>query len=146
MELLHEQFGAVFIPQAVLAELKSETDFRGASVIRESIENGWLETQNVQNLPLVQALSVELDLGEAEALTLATDLHLEIIVMDEHDGRTRARAMGLKPVGVIGILLRAKKDGKIQSLEQVMQSLRDEVGFFVAEELFQRILKEARER
>ena len=29
LELLHEQFGAVFIPQAVLEELKIETEFRG---------------------------------------------------------------------------------------------------------------------
>ena len=50
LELLHEQFGAVFIPQAVLAELKIETNFRGASVVREALESGWLEAKNVQNL------------------------------------------------------------------------------------------------
>jgi len=145
LELLHEQFGAVFIPQAVLAELKTETNFRGTSVVREALERGWLEVKDVQNLPLVQALSVELDMGEAEALALATDLHLEIIIMDEHDGRARARAIGLKPVGVIGILLRAKSQGRIQSLENTLQALRAEVGFYVADELFQRILKEAGE-
>lgn len=145
LELLHEQFGAVFIPQAVLSELKTETNFRGTSVVREALERGWLEAKDVQNLPLVQALSVELDIGEAEALALATDLHLEIIIMDEHDGRARARAMGLKPVGVIGILLRAKRQGRIQSLENTLQALRDEVGFYVADELLQSILKEARE-
>jgi predicted nucleic acid-binding protein len=144
--LLQEQFGAVFIPKAVLAELKVETRFRGASIVRSALESGWLEVKDVQNLPLVQALSMELDLGEAEALALATDLRIEIIVMDEHDGRARARAMGLKPVGVIGILLRAKNQGRIQSLENTLQALREEVGFYVADELLQRILKEAGER
>ncbi len=145
LELLHEQFGAVFIPNAVLSELKTETNFSGASVVREALENGWLEVKDVQNLPLVQALSVELDMGEAEALALATDLHLEIIVMDEHEGRARARAMGLKPVGVIGILLRAKHQGKIQSIGDTLQALRDEIGFYIADDFFQRILKEAGE-
>lgn len=146
LELLHEQFGAVFIPQAVLAELKTETDFRGTSVIREALHSGWLETREVQNIPLVQALTMELDNGEAEALALATDLDIEIIVMDEHDGRMRARAMGLKTVGVIGILLRAKKEGKIQSLEDILQSLREQIGFFISDELFEKILVEAGER
>lgn len=146
LELLHEQFGAVFIPQAVLAELKTETDFRGTSVIRDALRSGWLETRDVRNIPLVQALAMELDNGEAEALALATDLAVDIIVMDEHDGRMRARAMGLKTVGVIGILLRAKKEGRIQSLEDTFRSLREQIGFFISEELIHRILVEARER
>lgn len=146
LELLHEQFGAVFIPQAVLAELKTETDFLGTAVIREALQSGWLETRDVRNVPLVQALAMELDNGEAEALALATDLGVEIIVMDEHDGRMRARAMGLKTVGVIGILLRAKKEGRIQSLEDALRSLREQIGFFISEELIQRILVDAKER
>ena len=146
LELLHDQFGAVFIPRAVLAELKTDTDFRGTSVIRDALQSGWLEAREVQNIPLVQALAMELDNGEAEALALATDLGIEIIVMDEHDGRMRARAMGLKTVGVIGILLRAKKEGKIQSLQDVLQSLREQIGFFISDELFQKILREAGER
>ena len=144
--LLHDQFGAVFIPRAVLAELKTDTDFRGTSVIRDALQSGWLEAREVQNIPLVQALAMELDNGEAEALALATDLGIEIIVMDEHDGRMHARAMGLKTVGVIGILLRAKKEGKIQSLQDVLKSLREQIGFFISDELFQKILREAGER
>jgi uncharacterized protein len=146
LELLHEQFGAVFIPQAVLAELKTETNFRGTSVIRDALQQGWLEIREVQNIPLVHALAMELDEGESEALALATDLGVEIIVMDEHDGRMRARAMGLKTVGVLGILLRAKKEGKIQSLQDMLQSLREQIGFFISDELFQKILVEADER
>ncbi len=146
LELLHEQFGAVFIPQAVLAELKTEMDFRGTAVIRDALQSGWLETRDVRNIPLVQALALELDNGEAEALALATDLAVEIIVMDEHDGRMRARAMGLKTVGVIGILLRAKKEGRIHSIEEALRALRAQIGFFISDELMQRILVDARER
>jgi len=36
LELLHEQFGAVFIPPAVLAELKLESGSRGAALLRTS--------------------------------------------------------------------------------------------------------------
>jgi predicted nucleic acid-binding protein len=119
LELLHEQFGAVFIPPAVLAELKTETDFRGTVAIRQALIVGWLELKKVNNIPLVRALSLELDKGESEALALAADLSLEIIVMDEHDGSARARAMGLKPVGVIGICYALKKMGKSLPLRRL---------------------------
>lgn len=37
LELLKDQFGEVFIPQSVLAELKVETDFRGTSAIQQAL-------------------------------------------------------------------------------------------------------------
>ncbi|MBI5842170.1 MAG: DUF3368 domain-containing protein [Chloroflexi bacterium] len=145
LELLQEQFGAVFIPQAVLDELKIETGFRGTSVIQNALSDGWLEVHEIQNKPLAQALSLELDKGESEAITLAMDLSVEMIVMDERIGRERARIMGLKTVGVLGVLLNAKKRGKIDSLKSAMQDLRNEIGFFISDELYERILKQAGE-
>ena len=65
--------------------------------------------------------------------------------MDESDGRSRAKAMGLKPVGVLGILLRAKQDGQIASVRQAMLALRQEIGFYIADELFASMLTQAGE-
>ncbi|MEW5940610.1 MAG: DUF3368 domain-containing protein [Chloroflexota bacterium] len=145
LELLHEQFGAVFIPQAVLAELKIETDFRGTLEIRKALQSGWLAPREIQNKPLAQALSQDLDRGESEAITLALDLGMDMIVMDENLGRERARGMGLKTIGVLGILLNAKKRGRIESMATAMQALRREIGFFVSERLYKQILDEAGE-
>lgn len=146
LELLRQQFRAVFIPQAVLAELKTESLFRGIKAIRQALSEGWLDVRPVQNIALVRALSLELHLGEAEALALASDLEVEMLVMDERDGRARARAMGLNTVGILGVLLRAKRQGSIDSLKTTMQALRHEAGFFIAEELYQTILNEAGEK
>lgn len=145
LELLREQFGAVFIPQAVLAELKVETDFQGTPAIQQALKDGWLEARDIQNKPLAQALSLELDKGESEAITLAMDLGVEIIVMDERIGREHARAMGLKTIGVLGVLLNAKKHGRIGSMKNAMQSLRDEIGFFISDELHEQILAQSGE-
>jgi uncharacterized protein len=146
LELLHEQFGTIFIPPGVQAELKIETGFLGTTAIQQAMLQGWLQTKAAQNIPLVQALMMELHAGEAEALALASYLCLEVIVMDEHDGRIRAKAMGLNPVGILGILLRAKRMGRIDSLVKAMESLRREVGFFIAENLYQQILQQAGEK
>lgn len=145
LELLHEQFGAVFIPQAVLDELKIETGFRGVPSIQEAIHEGWLQMRRVGNTRLAQALALELDMDEAETIALAIELEAEIVILDEHQGRAQARAMGLKTVGVLGILLRAKKDGRISSLRNVLDTLKLEAGFFIAENLYQQILQQAGE-
>lgn len=36
--LLQDQFGAVFIPQAVLAEIKVETGFRGTAAVEQALK------------------------------------------------------------------------------------------------------------
>ncbi len=145
LDLLKSQFEAVFIPQAVLDELKVETNFRGTSAIQQALKNGWLEPREVQNKPLAQALSLELDKGESESIALAVDLGIQILVMDETMGRERARAMGLQTVGVLGVLLNAKKHKQIKSVREAMESLQQGVGFFISDELFRQVLKAAGE-
>jgi len=145
LNLLQEQFGEIYIPQAVLAELKVNENFHGASVIQDALTTGWLKAKDIQNKPLAQSLFLELDQGEAEAITLAMDLGVDMIVMDEKIGRERARGLGLKTVGVLGVLLTAKKQGRISSLKDAMMALRNEVGFFISDDLYRQILAQAGE-
>ena len=143
--LLQEQFGEIFIPQTVLAELKIDANFKGASDMRLALNEGWLKVKEIQNKPLAQSLSLDLHLGEAEAITLAIDLGINLLVMDEKIGRERAKDLGLKTVGVLGVLLNAKKHGRIKSLKDAMTALRDEIGFFISDDLYRQILAQAGE-
>jgi predicted nucleic acid-binding protein len=145
LELLKDQFGEIFIPPSVLAELKVETDFQGTDVIQQALSQGWLMSKEVQNQPLVKSLLLDLHKGEAEAIALATDLGLGMIVMDERIGRERAKALGLQTVGILGVLLNAKKHGKIDSVGNAMKALRNEIGFFISDHLYQEILRQAGE-
>jgi predicted nucleic acid-binding protein len=143
--LLQEQFGEIFIPQTVLAELKIDANFKGASDVRLALNEGWLKLKEIQNKPLARSLSLDLHQGEAEAITLAIDLSINLLVMDEKIGRERAKDLGLKTVGVLGVLLNAKKHGRIKSLKDVMTALRNEVGFFISDNLYRQILAQAGE-
>lgn len=145
LDLLREQFGDIFIPQAVLAELRVESSFRGAAVIQQALQESWIKPREIENLPLAQSLSLDLNKGESEAITLAIDLGMTIIVMDERLGRDKARNMGLTAIGVLGILLSAKKQGRIESLKQAMSDLRNEIGFFISPDLYARMLSLAGE-
>lgn len=64
LDLLWKQFDEVLIPEAVLAELKTDTDFRGTQVIRQAIKEGLLKVKSIQNTRLAQALAMEIDYGD----------------------------------------------------------------------------------
>lgn len=145
LNLLQDQFGEVFIPQTVLDELKIGSNFKGASAVSQALSDGWLKVKEIQNKPLAQSLLLDLHRGEAEAITLAIDLGIRLLVMDEKIGRERAKDLGLKTVGVLGVLLNAKKHGRIKSLKDAMTALRDEIGFFISDDLYRQILEQAGE-
>ena len=69
----------------------------------------------------------------------------ECILLDERDARRVARSFGLKVTGVLGVLLRAKKEGKLSALRREMEELRREAGFFIGMELYVELLRESGE-
>lgn len=145
LHLLRQQFAEVLIPTTVQAELKLDTDFPGAATIRQALVSNWLREVELSASPVAQTLALELDQGEAEAIALALELKIPQVLMDERDGRAKAKALGLQPVGVLGVLLRAKREGQITSLAAALTALRSEAGFFVADELEAEVLREAGE-
>lgn len=86
-----------------------------------------------------------MDQGEAVAIALALQLGHNRVLMDERDGRSKAKALGLIPSGLLGVLLRAKLGGQIPSLKYAMQALRRDAGFFIDANLFDKLLTEAGE-
>lgn len=75
---------------------------------------------------------------------LDTNLFLELL-LDEREGRRVAKSLGLKVVGILGILLRARREGKLLSLRRAMEELQQEAGFRIGEDLFAQLLRESGE-
>lgn len=138
--LLRQQFGEISIPEAVLDELKVSEERPGSQVIREAIESGWIQIQQVSHEPLAQLLKQTLDQGEAEAIALAVKLRADWTLLDEREGRKTAKSLGLNVTGILGILLRAKQVGEIESLQPVIDDLINKAGFRIAPELLIQIL------
>lgn len=145
LDLLRQQFTEVLIPPEVWAELQPDSVAPGVEAIRQALADKWLRVHELKDARLAQALMLELDRGEAAAIALALELSANQILLDERDGRAKAKALGLRPVGLLGVLLRAKRDGKIESVKAGMQALQSDAGFFISEELFAAILTEADE-
>ncbi|WP_263808032.1 DUF3368 domain-containing protein [Salinibacter sp.] len=84
-------------------------------------------------------LQEALDVGEAEALTLASKVGADRVLLDEAAARQKAERLGLEKTGTVGVLLRAKREGWIDQLRPELDRLR-ETAFWIDETLYQRVL------
>ena len=90
-------------------------------------------------------LNRELDRGEAEAIVLAEEASADYLLMDEKHGRSVAESRGLHVIGLLGVLLMAKKAGHVSSMRGLMVDLESQAGFFVSDTVKRIILKAAGE-
>lgn len=145
LALVRQQFGRVWMPPAVLAELQPEAERPGCMEIREALRVGWLCVSDPPQTELVAVLRRELDFGEAEAIALAIQWREARVLLDERDGRRVARSLGLAVTGALGVLLRAKLQGDIISLRDALDHLETMAGFRLSDALRKAILREAGE-
>jgi predicted nucleic acid-binding protein len=137
LELCHALFGEVVIPPAVEGEiLHHPRGFEGA-------RPPWLSVRRVADLQRIEELNQRLDPGEAEALVLALELGVPLLI-DESHGRRRAGDLGIDVLGTLGVLLASKRAGLIPRIDRELERLRAE-DFFMSDDLFKGILHAANE-
>jgi predicted nucleic acid-binding protein len=140
LDLLRQLYGELVIPDAVWREVVLEG--AGQPGAKEVEAAAWIRVQSVANRELVQALRQELDAGEAEAIALALQIEAELLLMDERLGRETAAHMGVGCVGLIGVLIEAKRRGVVNHIRPLLDTLQNAAGFWITEELYQRVLRD----
>ena len=137
LELL---FTEIIIPVKVYEELANYENQK--EIISQC---AWIKVKKVQQTDLVQQLANFLDDGEAEAIALANELNARFLIIDERKGRQYAEKYGLKIIGLLGILIRAKQKGHIDFLKPILTELENDIGFRMSKSLLERVLREAGE-
>jgi predicted nucleic acid-binding protein len=140
LELLKSQFSELWIPDAVAEELAANPDPIAQAMIQDAIRAQWIQIRTPQDSALFRLLLLQLHRGEAEAISLATDLNADFVLIDEQEGRQLASRTGLAVTGVLGVLLRANRAGKIPGVKPEMEILRSKAYFFVSPALEEKIL------
>jgi predicted nucleic acid-binding protein len=137
LELLRTVFSRIIIPQAVFDELQRSP---------VTIEFGnWIEVAEATNIRLVATLRSELDLGESQAIALAIERRADWLLIDEKKGRQVAIELSLPIIGLLGVLLRAKHEGFIDTLKPIMDDLREKANFRIARNVYEHVLELAGE-
>lgn len=145
LDLLRLQFGEVCIPVAVKLELDRLNHPEALQAIGTAFGGGWIKVLAVQDETMVRVLEFTLDRGEAEAIALALETSAGLALLDEREGRMAAERAGLRVAGVLGVLLRSKRDQQIDAVKPVIDALRESARFFVSRNLERRILELAGE-
>ena len=137
-DLLRQLYGGLLIAEVVWAELN--VGGRAWPGRDEVAAADWIGRRAAANRPLVLALRERLDPGEAETIALAVECSPPFVLMDEQEGRRTAQRLGLKTVGVVGVLIEAKARGLIAEVGPLLERLRQEAGFYLSD----RVIHEAR--
>ena len=90
---------------------------------------------------LVSLLRGELDEGEAEALALAREERLSLVLVDEKDARRVAVRLGLRVLGTVGILIWGKRVGACTTLREQLDLLRTQGRFRLSQAVYERALR-----
>ena len=143
LSLLQGLFDRIVVPHAVRSELEGRL-FR-AGISAPFPMPPWIEARPVANRPLVDSLSLELDAGEAEAIALAVEMRADLILLDERLARRVGARLGLRFVGVLGLLVEAKRRGLIPFVKPILDALLITAGFWVGNSLYKRVLAEVGE-
>lgn len=141
-QLLLTLFGRVLIPTEVASEFGrlAGTDARFAGMALPA----WIEIQSAPPPPTA-VIAAHLDSGEAAAIALCLSAGADALLIDESLGRVVAVRLGLKTIGILGILIEAAARGLIPKVAPVLDRLEQEAGFWVAPSLHARVLQLAGE-
>lgn len=133
--LLQELFEKVFVPQAVWDELKAFHAELPIFVQLHPVSNA------SQRLPGTETLGR----GEAEALLLAKELNARLLVTDDRKARMAAKRLNIGCVGLVGIVVQAKRAGKISSARGLLEIIEVKGGLYLSDAVIAEALRLADE-
>ncbi len=141
--LLSRLFGTIVAPLAVVNEFErlSNVDSRFQGLLFPAfIEKSDTPAIEPSLLPVKR-----LQAGEIAALSLAFYRKADAVLMDELAGRAAAKSLGLRAIGLLGVLLKAKERDLIPDLKPLLDRLENEAEFWIGPSLRNQILHQAGE-
>ncbi len=126
VDLLRQMYRRVIITDVVRGEIHADLP-------------EWIEVSTDYEVQQYQLLRLELDSGEASAISLALKHTGCRIILDERKGRLVAKRLHLKVTGTVGLIVKAKETGLIKSGKTVLTQLEAH-GFWLSEKLRVQIL------
>jgi predicted nucleic acid-binding protein len=108
IDVLARMFGAVVVPTAVAFEL---ADARRPQKVRDFIASppAWLAIRSATTIETIP----DIHAGEIEAISLASELKADLLLIDDADGRQAAAERGLLTVRTTPLLADAADRGMI---------------------------------
>jgi len=137
VDVLPLLYKEVSVPEKVVQELDAGRLMRGDTIDPRVLD--WVSVVPVSQEEIDALPSNQLGIGEQSVITYAKIHAGNVAGLDDRLARLFAEQLGIKVVGMIGVLLKAKRAGLISSLSPVLESARNQ-GFRMSKELYQEAL------
>lgn len=131
LPLLKEMFGEVFITDIVFEEYG------------EALPD-YIKIKRVNDKSKFKFIEENLGKGELSAIALSLENSGSILILDDRKARGFAKRLGITVIGVLGLLLVAKEEKRIEEVKPCLTKLR-ESGMWVTDKLFEDTLRKADE-
>jgi len=105
----------------------------------------WIKRRSIKNIQLQQQLLTTVDEGESEAIVLAKEIHADLLLIDERKGTSPAYSLGIKTIGLLGLLLLSKEKKIIPFVRPILDQLISRTTFRIDKTLYKNVLKQANE-
>jgi len=104
----------------------------------------WVTVMSVADLHYQTILELEVDEGEASAISLAIEHQPALLILDDLKARKVAEKLRLNYTGTLGVLLKAKENGIIDRIKPLLDRIQ-QTNFRFSKNVFEQILKVAGE-
>jgi len=95
------------------------------------LNEGFIIRAEVQTSAKIKELLTHLHMGEAEALCLCIENNAKLCLLDDRDARIIARLNKIPISGTLGVLLKAKKMGIIESVKELIDRLKTDHHYWI---------------
>jgi predicted nucleic acid-binding protein len=131
LEILRDTFIELIVTDEVAEEFGDELP-------------AWIAIKRITNKNQYLELAKNLGKGEASSISLALEFDASLLIIDERKGRKVAEEMKIDIIGSLGVLIKAKETGKIESVKEIL-NLIDKTNFRISNSLKEQVLKKAGE-
>ena len=121
LHILYDLYGKIIIPPKVKEEFGEKLD-------------KWVKVVKIKDRERLKILEAYLDKGEAEVIGLGLEISDSLLILDDLKARNMAKELGLKITGTIGVILKAKGQGIVNSVDEMLKALED-AGFRISTSL-----------
>ena len=137
LNVLESLFDDICIPKAVYDEIT--VDYKIESKRLKDFCEG-----KVKVIKQSFIFPVSLGVGESEAMTLYKELKADFLLCDDKKAKKYAKNFSINTIGSLGVLLKAKEKGLIETIAPLLNILKKS-DIFIDDKIYKMILKIAKE-
>ena len=137
IDILKALYDEIIIPEAVRDEVTAKDE--------HALDNyTWIKVHAIKNIAAKDTFISSLHDGEVEVMILAKEINSDLVILDDSLARRHAKHQGLTITGTVGVILRAKHNGIIDSVKPLLDGLVNS-DFYISESVIDEVLKLAGE-